>query len=156
VEARNDRRRSWFRLAATLSALILFGLLIVCLGQFFPLTFRSSATVVVGLTPGQQSELIATFCTTAGREADSATGPTTLAGLIADSSLTYSARYRATIDLRVARSMMHAALAAEPQELTIAKMCETARHPLGASNSQSELTVSAATVAATVRRAHGG
>ncbi len=144
----NSGHRSWFRLAATLGALILFGVLLVCLGEFIPLTFHSSATVVVGLSPVQQSDLIATFCTTAGHEANSAAGRVTLAGLIADSSLNYAARHRTEVELRSARSMMHAALAAEPQELTIAKMCQTAGHPIASLNPEIHRPVSAATAAA--------
>ena len=146
--ATNSGLRLWFRLAAALGALILLGALLVGVGQFFPITLHSSATAVVGLSPAQQSELIATFCTTAARAANSAAGRLTLAGVIADSSLNYAARHRTEVDLRVARSMMHAALAAEPQEPTIAKMCETAGHRIASLNPEIHRPVSAATAAA--------
>lgn len=148
MAATNSGHRWLFRLAAALGALILLGVLLAGLGEFIPLTFQSRATVVVGLSPEQQSELIATFCSIAGREADSAAGRFTLAGPIADSSLNFAVRHRTEVDLRTSRSMMHAALAARPQDLTIAKMCQAAGHPIASLNPEIQRPVSAATAVA--------
>lgn len=144
----NSGRRRWVRLAATLSALILLGALFVSLDELIPLTFRSSATVRVGLSQAERSDLISTFCITAAAGTDSTAGHGTIAGLVAKASLDYANRHRPQVDPHLARSMMHAALAAEPQELTIVKMCQAAGHPIAAPNPETQQAVSAATAAA--------
>jgi hypothetical protein len=144
----NRARRRWVRLAATLSALILLGALFVSLDELIPLTFRSSATLRVGLSQAERSDLIATFCITAAGAANSGASRAMLAGLVVAASLDYANRHRPEVDPRLARSMMHAALAAAPQQLTIAKMCQAAGHPIAAPNPEIRQSVAAATAAA--------
>jgi hypothetical protein len=136
------------RCASILSILILFGVVIVSLANFFPLTFHSSATVVVGLTPLQQSDLMATFCTTAGRDAAAAAGRLTLDGIVADATLNYGVRHRDEVDLKTARRMLHAALAAQPQETPIARLCADLGHRFESNNPELQRPLSAATAAA--------
>ena len=148
METSHPNRRRLIRFASTLSILILLGVAIVSLGKFFPFAFHSSATLLVGLTPAQQSDLLATFCTIAAREANSAAGRVTLDNVVADASLNYAARHRDEADLKTARRMMRAALSAQPQETAIAKLCEGLGHPLGSSNLELQRPVSAAIAAA--------
>ncbi|GEM_PF-6176383 len=135
-------------LAVTLSALVILAVSLVSLTNFFPLTFQSSATMVVGLTQAQQSDLIAGFCATMAHEANRPTGHVALANVVADAILNYADRHRAEVDLKTAHAMMHAALAAEPQDLTIAKMCEAAGRSIVSLNPEVHRPVSAATSAA--------
>jgi len=137
-----------FGLAAMLAAVILLGVLLVSLADFFPLTFHSSATMTVGLTPREQSDLLASFCTTLAHDANLPTGRLALPRVVADASLTYADHHRTEVDLKTARAMMRAALAAGPQDTTIAKLCAAAGHPIVSLNPEVHRPVSAATAAA--------
>jgi hypothetical protein len=135
-------------LAVTLSAIVILAMSLVSLTNFFPLTFQSRATMVVGLTRAQQSDLIAGFCATMAHEANRPTGRVALTTVVADAILNYADHHRAEVDLKTAHAMMHGALAAEPQNLTIAKMCATAGHLIVSLNPEVQRPVSAATSAA--------
>jgi len=147
VQPASGNRRRLVRFASILSILVLFGVVIVSLANFFPLTFHSSATVVVGLTPLQQSDLMATFCTAAGRDAGAA-GRLTLDGVVVDATLNYGARHREEVDLKTARRMLRAALAAQPQDTPIARLCADLGHRFKSTNPELQRPLSAATAAA--------
>ena len=147
MDGGESRNRS-LRLAIMLSFVILIGLLLVSLADFFPFTFRSSATMPVGLSKEQRADLIADFCATMARDANQPTGRIALPHVVADAALDYADHHRAQVDLKTARAMMGAALAAEPQDATIAKMCSAAGHHIVSLNPEVQRPVSAATAAA--------